>query len=419
MHNSFKLKSNQLFKNIGETWESMKYKYFIIVIACATVLVAIFALYSFYNRQSAEQSKNIIWSKTFGGPGDEEGWFVKETGDKLLALGYTCSFTTYENNSDIWLICLDSNGVELWNKTYGSFADDYGKCIVKAEDGGYIIAGNTYSYGKENSDVYIIKIDENGTEKWEKAIGGIDYDAATFVLENHNQTLVLGNTYSYGKENNGDIWLICLDSNGTELWSKTYGGAKYDDARCIRETPDGGYIIAGETESYGKGLLDIWVLKTDSNGTELWNKTYGGLRDDICNDIIKTSDGKYLISGHTQSFSNSWDAWVIYIDPNGTELWNKTYGGKKDDGASSIIEINSTQYILTGYTKTYGRGQGDLWIIKISSNGAELWNKTYGGKKDDSGIWLEKTKDGCYVAIGYTSSYGKGQSDIWILKIRG
>jgi len=395
----------------------MKYKYFIIVIACAITLVAIFVLYSSYDRESNDLPKNVIWSKTFGGSQDEEGWFVKECGDRLIVLGYAYSFTTYENNSDIWLICLDSNGEEIWNKTYGSFADEYGKCVIETKDGGYIIAGNTYSYGKENSDVYIIKIDKNGTEKWEKAMGGVDYDAATFVLENTNQILVVGNTYSFGMKNSSDIWLISLDSNGTELWSKTYGGEKYDDARCIRKTADGGYIIAGETESYGSGLLDIWILKISSNGTELWSKTYGGLGDDICNDIIKTSDNKYLIAGHTQSFSDSWDAWIICIDSNGTELWNKTYGGKGDDGVSSIIQVNSTQYMVTGYTKTYGKGEGDLWILKISSNGTEIWNKTYGGKRDDSGVWIEKTKDGDYIVTGYTSSCGNGKNDIWLIKI--
>ena len=396
----------------------MKYKYFIIIIACIIVLVSIFALHGFYNRVSTEQPKNIIWSKTFGGPQEEEGWFIKECENELIALGYTYSFTTYENNSDIWIICLDSNGTEIWNKTFGSFADDYGKCIIETKDGGYIIVGSTYSYGKENSDVYIVKIDKNGTEKWEKAIGGIDYDAATFALEDINQTLVLGNTYSFGEKNSSDIWLISLDSNGTELWSKTYGGEGYDGARCIRKTAGGGYIISGETESYGNGLLDIWILKIRSDGTEIWNKTYGGLKDDTCNDIIILPDNKYLIAGHTHSFSDSWDAWIICIDSNGTEIWNKTFGGKKDDGASSIIQVNSTQYIITGYTKTYGKGEGDMWILKISSNGTEIWNKTFGGKKDDGGVWVEKTKDGNYVAIGYTSSYGKGQNDIWILKIK-
>ena len=206
---------------------------------------------------------------------------------------------------------------------------------LETKDGGYIIVGSTYSYGKENSDVYIVKIDKNGTEKWEKPIGGIDYDAATFALEDINQTLVLGNTYSFGEKNSSDIWLISLDSNGTELWSKTYGGEGYDGARCIRKTAGGGYIISGETESYGNGLLDIWILKIRSNGTE---------------------------------------------------IWNKTFGGKKDDGASSIIQINSTQYMITGYTKTYGKGEGDIWILKISSNGTEIGTKHLAEKKMIAGF---------------------------------
>jgi regulation of enolase protein 1 (concanavalin A-like superfamily) len=253
--------------------------------------------------------------------------------------------------------------------------------------------------------------------QWSKTFGGVEDEEGWFVQETGDTIMVLGNTHSFGS-GDSDIWLIKLDSNGTEIWSKFFGGAKYDDARCVRATLDGGYIIAGETESYENSSLDIWIIKTDSNGTELWNKTFGGVNDDVCNDIRQISNDKYIIAGHTQSFSNSWDAWIICIDSNGTEIWNKTFGGKADDGASSITQTSDSGYIIVGYTNTYSKDEGDLWIIKTDSNGTELWNKTFGGNKDDSGVWVQRTKDGNYIIAGYTNSYGKGKSDIWIMKIK-
>ncbi|ENO12497.1 hypothetical protein MBGDC06_00518 [Thermoplasmatales archaeon SCGC AB-539-C06] len=215
--------------------------------------------------------------------------------------------------------------------------------------------------------------------------------------------------------------MIKTDGNGTEQWNKTYGGTKYDDARCVRPAMDGGYIIVGETASYASGSWDIWLLCVDANGMEIWNKTYGGEKQELSNDIRQTSDGGYIIVGHKeQSEENRWDAWLLCVDANGTEIWNKTLGGTTtDEGGSSVIQTSDSGYMITGYGDRDEDGKGDLWVVKTDSNGTIEWDKNLGNNDvDDGGVWIQQTQDNKYIVVGYTSSFGKGKNDVWLLKIK-
>ena len=200
-------------------------------------------------------------------------------------------------------------------------------------------------------------------------------------------------------------------------WNKTYGGAKGDVAMSLVQTSDGGYALAGHTESFGAGWADFWLVKTDSSGNMLWNKTYGGTKDDGGMSLVRTSDGGYALTGYTESFGAGLaDFWLVKTDSSGNMLWNKKYGGADLDVAESLVQTSDGGYALAGHTFSFGVGSSDFWLVKTDSSGNMLWNKTYGGANDDGADSLVQTTDGGYALAGRTFSFGVGSSDFWLVK---
>ncbi|MCK5660487.1 MAG: hypothetical protein KAH86_03940, partial [Methanosarcinales archaeon] len=207
-------------------------------------------------------------------------------------------------------------------------------------------------------------------------------------------------------------------ASGNEQWSSTFGGADYDYAFSVQQTSDGGYIITGYTVSYGAGNADIWLIKTDENGNERWSSTFGGSADDYASSVQQTSDGGYIITGHTVSYgAGVSDAWLIKSDKNGTEQWNSTFGGVSNDATESVQQTSDGGYILAGRTSSYGVGNYDAWLIKTDASGDEQWNNTFGGAIYDVVESVQQTSDGGYILAGRTDSYGAGGADVWLIKV--
>jgi parallel beta-helix repeat protein len=362
------------------------------------------------------------WNRTFGGTVDDMGFSVAETSDGgYIITGRTESYGA--GDADVWLIKTDSNGNEIWNKTFGGIGDDVGNSVAETQDGGYIITGVIGLFGAGDADVWLIKTDSNGNEIWNKTFGGIGWDWGGSVAETSDGGYVITGGISYGAGYHyNDVWLIKTDSNGNEIWNETYGGT-YDWGNSVAETSDGGYIITGETYSYS-GDADVWLIKTDSNGNEIWNATYGGTHYDEGNSVAKTSDSGYIITGHSYGAGGS-DVWLIKTDLNGNELWNKTFGGNEGDCGNFVSETLDGGYIITGETRSYGTGgsdfwsSSDVWLIKTDLNGNEIWNKTFGGAHSDWGASVSPTSVDGYIITGVTESYGAGGSDVWLIKVGG
>ncbi len=220
------------------------------------------------------------------------------------------------------------------------------------------------------------------------------------------------------------IAFLPTSANGSQLpraeWSRTFGGPHDDGAWSLQATDDGGYIVAGYTSSRGEGS-DLWLIKTDSSGIELWNRTFGGSQEDVGYFVKQTRDQGYIVTGSTRSYGIGEERlWLLKTDSNGSKEWDHTFGGfvsSSGDGGWAVDQTTDGGYIVTGYTKSYGAGGKDLWLIKTDSVGNKQWDKTFGGPKDDVGMSVVQTRDGGYIVAGRTASFGSGGDDIWLLKV--
>ena len=367
---------------------------------------------------SIDDEKSITKSFTtlFGGNQEDLGFSVQQTTDGgYIITGYTWSYGNGEE--DIWLIKTDSQGNEEWNQTYGGNEDDKGFSVQQTTDGGYIITGFTDSYGSGEFDIWLVKTDSQGNEEWNQTIGGTEDDEGFSVQQTTDGGYILtGYTLSFanGEE---DIWLIKTDSQGNEEWNQTFGGSEDDYGYSVKQTTDGGYIITGYLSNIENNSYDVWLIKTDSQGNEEWNQTFGGDEDDYGYFVKQTTDGGYIITGGTQSYgSGEQDVWLVKTNSQGNEEWNQTFGGTDGESSFSVKQTTDGGYIITGGTRSYGLGSSDVWLIKTDGQGNEEWNQTLGGSYNDFGYSVDQTTDGGYIITGGIESPVYGRYDICLIK---
>jgi hypothetical protein len=352
------------------------------------------------------------WMRTYGGSGSDWAYFVQQTKDE----GYIVSGETAlgSGGDDAWVMKLDSLGNVTWQKTYGGTRNDYAWSVQQTADEGYIITGQTTSFGVGNSDIWLLKLNGTGDIAWQKTYGGTSNDYAWSVQQTADEGYIIaGQTTSFGA-GEGDAWVMKLDSLGNVTWQKTYGGSGDDRALSIHQTADEGYIIVGETYSFGSGDCDAWVMKLDSLGNVTWQKTYGGSKYDAAWSVQQTADGGYIVAGLTTSFgAGDCDAWVMKLDSLGSITWQKAYGGTKYDAASYVRKTTDGSYIVTGVTNT------GAWAMKLDSVGNVAWQKTYGGKYGSNAWMVGLTADAGYVVAGYTQSFGTWNYNALLLKLDG
>jgi len=357
------------------------------------------------------------WFKHYGGSDQDRGYSVQQTSDGgYVVAGNTDSYSY--GASDCAIYKLDSSGNKVWFKHYGGSNYDYGKSIEQTTDGGYIVAGYTSSYTYGDYDIAIYKLNSSGNKIWFKHYGGTDNDRGYSIHQTSDGGyIVTGYTesYTYGGE---DFAIYKLNSNGGKVWFKHYGGSDDDRGYSIQQTSDGGYVVAGYNKSYTYGNNDFAIYKLDSSGSKVWFKHYGGTGHDYGRSIQQTTDGGYIVTGETYSYSyGSTDYGIYKLDSNGNKVWFKHYGGTDGDYSESIKQISGGGYIIAGYTYSFSHGGYDFGIYKLNSIGDKLWFKHYGGTDHEYCRSIQQTTDGGYIVAGHTKSYTYGNTDFAIYKL--
>jgi predicted secreted protein len=358
-----------------------------------------------------------VWNKTFGGQGDDYGCSVQQTSDGgYIIAGSTSSYGT--GALDVWLVKTDSGGNEQWDKTFGGQYDDQARSVQQTADGGYIIAGWTNSAGAGGFDAWLIKTDSSGNMAWNKTFGGSGHDFGYAVQQTSDAGYIIAGVTNSTGAGGLDAWLIKTGSSGNMAWNKTFGGSGNDHGYAVQQTSDAGYIITGVTNSTGAGSYDVWLIKADSEGNMAWNKTFGGQGDDVGLSVQRPSGGGYIIAGVTKSAgAGGEDAWLMKTDSEGNEQWDETFGGQADDVGYSVQQTSDGGYVISGWTESTGAGGYDAWLIKADPGGNEQWDKVLGGQGNDVGYSVQQTSDGGYIIAGTTNSTGAGGFDAWLIKV--
>lgn len=352
--------------------------------------IAIFVLLIFPLAIPAGAS-STMFSRTYGGPDNDAAQSVVQTTDGGYAVaGSTRSFGA--GWSDFWLVRTDSLGNTEWNKTYGGEGEDVANSVIEASDGGYALAG------RAASDLWVVKTDSAGNMQWNKTYGSTDgsTEASSIVQTSDGGYAVAGYT-DFVPSVGGPFWLVKLDSNGKMLWNKTYGG---NGASSVILTSDGGYALAGYI---GSDMPDFWLVKTDSAGREEWSKNYGGAGKDIAFSVVQANDGGYALAGWTYSYGGGgMNIWLVKTDSNGNAEWNRTYGG---GSAWSMVKTRDGGYALAG-TK----------LVKTDAEGNMQWNRTLSESGQAQIYSLVQTTDGGFALAGVKESSDGGGNDFWLVK---
>jgi hypothetical protein len=356
----------------------------------------------------------ISFEKTYGGGLNDEGYSVHESS----LGGYIISGTTESFGSggtDVYLVRTDENGDTLWTKTLGGSDDEQGYFIRETQDTGFIIAGYTLSSGAGKKDIYLVKTSASGVPMWEKTFGGLEDEEGYSVHETSDGGfIIVGKALSFGL-GNWDVYVIRTNSTGDTLWTRTYGSTADDIGLSGIETPDGGFIIVGYTSV--AGTRDVYIIKTDTLGDTLWTKIYGGSNWEMGYSVLTTVDRDYVVLGHTNSFgAGLYDIYMIKTNSQGDSLWTRTYGGTSSEYGYSIQTTSDAGYIIAGRTNTFGAGDIDAYMIKTNPEGDTLWTRTFGGLNQEIGRSAHQTSDGGYILAGQTQSFGAGGNDIYLIK---
>ena len=308
---------------------------------------------------------DMRWSQTYGGEDDEECRSIIQTADRGFALACATGSFDIGDSFDFWLVKTNEDGEELWSQTFTRGQSSYCNSIIQTSNGDFALAGYTLTGGEFMSDFWLVVADNEGEVLWSQTYDNESVDAClSFIQTNDRGFALAGITKSFDNDDSYDFCLVRTDEDGEELWSQSYGGGGNDYCYSVIQTEDGGFALAGYTQSFGAGRIDFWLIKTNEDGDSLWSQTYGGENDDACYSVIQTPDGGFVLSGGTTSFGGgSLDMCLVRTDNEGGELWSQTYGTENNEHSFSVVQTNDGGFALAGYTATPDLEDKDFFIV--------------------------------------------------------
>jgi hypothetical protein len=361
---------------------------------------------------------DTIWTRTYGGIDNDGANCIQQTidGGYILA-GVTSSFGA--GNEDFYLIKSNEHGDALWTKTFGGANGDDALNVQQTTDNGYILVGGTYSFGNGRN-IYVVKTDQFGNTLWTRNYGGSGTEKAHAVLQaDDGGYLVVGNTTSFGAGGK-DFYLIKIDASGVTQWTRVYGNSGRDWPFSVDETDDGGYIIAASVNSAGNINYKLCLMKIDAHGNSIWTRTYRGKSEAAGYFVQQTDDGGFIAAGQTWVTNvNNSDFYLVKTDSNGDSTWTRTYGGSLEEVCNSAPQTSDGGFILAGYTTSFGTGYRDGYLVKTDAAGDTIWTRTYGGTELDRFRSIQQVNDDGFIVAGQTYSFGAGGSDVYLVRIEG
>lgn len=368
---------------------------------------------------AAWASLDTLWTRTYGGTHNDGLRSAIHTSDGAnLAVGYTYSFGPA--NSNVFAVKVDDNGNTLWTQTYGGAGMDYGYGVCETSDGCYVITGYTMSFGAGKEDVYVVKIDANGDTVWTRTYGGSQPDEGRGICATSDGgVMVTGRTDSYGAGNN-DLYLLKLDADGDTAWTRVFGSSRFDWGQGVCETQDGCYVTSGTSDSVTLNL-DLYLIKVDPDGNKLWENRYGESAygsPDWGMGIVAVGDTEIVVAGNVAiEGRDPSDACFLRVDLGGTQIGYRRYRDPYYEYACSVCCTPDSGLLFCGSTKYEANQTNDLLLLRRQASGALIFVQTMGGAGCDWGSSIIQAHPGVYLIAGHTESYGAGGFDGWLIEL--
>ncbi|GAB3835889.1 T9SS type A sorting domain-containing protein [Hymenobacter jeollabukensis] len=422
------------------------------------------------------QAPTKLWDRVIGGVGEEVAQVIRPTPDGGYVVGGLSGSPVSGDKTqgnrgfkDYWIVKCDANGTKQWDRTFGGDREDGLVDLKPTADGGYILAGSSFSdatgdktqNSKSFYDYWVIKLDAQGNKMWDRDFGGDGQDLLASVHQTTDGGYILSGTstsnVSVDKSQPSPFgaayWVVKLDAQGTKLWDRTYGSDRECELGRLIPTADGGYLLGGSTvggvsgdkTQPTKGGHDYWLIKLDAQGNKVWDRDLGGSDSERLADLVQTADGGYLIGGSSGSpvsgdktlpnrgIRSFQDYWVIRLDAQGTKLWDQVVGGSENDELSTLLLTADGGCVLGGLSlsgvsgeKTQAsQGDYDAWVVKLSATGQKQWDAGFGGTRLEMLRSLTQAPDGTLLLAATSGSPvsgdktqpSRGMEDYWVLKL--
>jgi len=354
------------------------------------------------------------WAKTFGGDAWDEAFGIVETakGDLVLC-GYTKS-----QEKHLWIIKLDESGNSRWGKTYKAKPISEAKDIIIGNDSNIIVAGYSIKPYSYHTDIWIVKLNQEGEKLWDKNFGGVGEEIANGITETYDGSYVFAGFTTTTPDFLEDALVIKVDSAGEKNWERTFGGSKVDYANDIIETKDKGLVVCGVTSSRGEGYKSFWVAKMDSSGTDIWDNIYKINEWDIATSVVEGLDGFIYVTGYTRTYSViDYDIVVLKIDQAGNLIWQKVFSWGRWDQTTSISATFDNGIVVAGFSRSGGELSSDFAVTKFDEEGNKLWENIFVRKSLDYSNKIIETRDNGLAIAGTTYMQGRGW-DFALLKFK-
>jgi hypothetical protein len=360
-----------------------------------------------------------IWSRTYGVSSRDEAFSVQQTLDSgYIMAGWTWSDAL--NTPDAFLVKTDQAGNTVWARRFGGSGWDGARSLLGVEDG-YVFSGVTDPGEGTFYDAWLVKTDFSGTQVWSQTYDAGAYEWADCVSRTWDGGFVLaGRTGPLGPDplSDLDVYWVRTNSKGEHIWIRSISGPGDEWASCVQQTLDGGFILAGATNSWGNRGYEVFLLKTTSAGFIQGQQTFGGTEDDYGRAVLQTSSGGFIVAGSTTSLgAGGSDIYLIKTDPWLNLLWQKTFGGPDDEEAFSLVQTSNGNFAVCGWSESFGPGDRNAIVVEFDGNGDPIWSGIFGGMKDDWVRSLVQTRDRGYAAAGGTTSFGVTGTDCYLLKL--